>query len=99
MEITFDRKTVGTCLQQRFTLPTYQRDYRWETKHLQELLTDIQEEFLQNYDPAHGRTKVGEYTRPEYQAYASNGNPPLFGRRAPPTVALPIPQRPSGGHG
>lgn len=62
MEITFDRKTVGNCMMQRFTLPTYQRDYRWETKHLQELLTDIQEEFLQNYDPQDGRSKVGEYT-------------------------------------
>lgn len=62
LEITFDRKTVGTCLLQRFTLPTYQREYRWETKHLQELLTDIQEEFLQNYEPAHGRSKVGEYS-------------------------------------
>lgn len=61
MDITFDRKTVGTCLQQRFTLPTYQREYRWETKHLQELLTDIQEEFLQNYEPTHGRSAVGDY--------------------------------------
>jgi hypothetical protein len=33
------------------------------------------------------------------ESYSMRGNPPLFGRRAPPTVALPIPQRPSGGHG
>ncbi|WP_234730211.1 DUF262 domain-containing protein [Acidocella facilis] len=61
MEITFDRKTVGTCLQQRFILPTYQREYKWETKHLRELLTDIQEVFLDAYDPAHGREDVGSY--------------------------------------
>jgi hypothetical protein len=62
MEITFDRKTIGTSLLQRFTLPTYQREYRWEMKHLQELIIDIQEEFLENYDPSHGRSKVGEYS-------------------------------------
>lgn len=62
MEITFDRKNVGVCLQQRFTVPTYQRDYKWETKHLQELLTDIQEEFLASYQPNHGRQEVGSYS-------------------------------------
>lgn len=62
MEITFDRKSVNTCLQQRFTLPTYQREYRWEIKHLQELLEDIQEAFLHDYSPSHGRSKVGDYS-------------------------------------
>jgi hypothetical protein len=62
MEITFDRKSVNTCLQQRFTLPSYQRDYRWETKHLRDLLEDVQEQFLADYDPSHGRSKVGEYS-------------------------------------
>jgi hypothetical protein len=62
MEITFDRKTVGMCLQQRFILPTYQREYKWETKHLRELLTDIQEAFLDSYEPNHGRQDVGTYS-------------------------------------
>lgn len=61
VEITFDRKSINTCLQQRFTLPSYQREYRWETKHLQELLEDIQDQFLSEYDSSHGRSKVGEY--------------------------------------
>ena len=62
MEITFDRKTINNCLQQRFELPTYQREYRWQASHLRELLTDIQDEFSVNYDPSHGRTKVSEYS-------------------------------------
>lgn len=61
MEITFDRKTVGMCLQQRFVLPSYQREYRWKTKHLRELLIDIQEVFLDSYDVCHGRQDVGNY--------------------------------------
>lgn len=62
MEITFDRKTVNNCLQQRFALPTYQREYRWQASHVQELLTDIQDEFGSNYDSSHSRAKVAEYS-------------------------------------
>lgn len=62
MEITFDRKNVSVCLQQQFELPTYQRDYKWELKHLQELLNDIQESFLSNYQDDDGRSAVGGYT-------------------------------------
>lgn len=62
MEITFDRKTANTCLQQRFALPTFQREYRWQASHVQELLTDIQDEFGSNYDATHSRAKVAEYS-------------------------------------
>ncbi|MBW8079057.1 MAG: DUF262 domain-containing protein, partial [Gallionella sp.] len=61
MQITFDRKTVNTCLQQKFVLPTYQRDYKWQTKHLKELLDDIQEAFLSARKPADGRRDVLGY--------------------------------------
>ena len=61
MQITFDRKTVNTCLQQKFLLPTYQRDYKWEIKHLNELLNDIQEAFLTSYKSTHGRRDVLGY--------------------------------------
>lgn len=62
MEITFDRKTINTCLQQRFALPTFQREYRWQANHVGELLVDIQEEFCANYDATHSRAKVAEYS-------------------------------------
>lgn len=61
MEITFDRKTINTCLQQRFALPTFQREYRWQASHVQELLTDIQDQFRADYDATHSRAKVAEY--------------------------------------
>ncbi|WP_341782794.1 DUF262 domain-containing protein [Pseudomonas putida] len=61
MQITFDRKTVNTCLQQKFVLPTYQRDYKWEAKHLHELLSDIQEAFLTCWKAGHGRKDVLGY--------------------------------------
>ncbi len=61
MQITFDRRTVNTCLQQRFVLPTYQRDYKWELKHMQDLLNDIQESFLSARKPTDGRRDVLGY--------------------------------------
>jgi len=61
MQITFDRKTVNTCLQQRFVLPTYQRDYKWELKHLQDLIADVQEAFLSARKPTDGRRDVLGY--------------------------------------
>lgn len=61
MQITFDRKTVNNCLQQKFILPTYQRDYKWEPKHLRELLTDIQDSFLAARKPTDGRRDVLGY--------------------------------------
>jgi hypothetical protein len=61
VQITFDRKTVNTCLQQRFVLPTYQRDYKWEVKHLEDLVNDVQEAFVSARNPTDGRRDVLGY--------------------------------------
>lgn len=61
MQITFDRKTINECLLQKFALPTFQRDYKWELKHLADLLTDIQEAFLSEWEKPHGRGEVLGY--------------------------------------
>lgn len=63
MEVTTDRRSVQQCLEQRYALPTYQRDYKWETKHLRELLEDIQDIFFSEFDPTHGRTQVSKYEK------------------------------------
>ena len=63
MEVTTDRRSVQQCLEQRYSLPSYQRDYKWEVKHLRDLLEDIQESFLENYEPTHGRANVSEYSK------------------------------------
>lgn len=59
--ITFDRQTVNQALQNKYNLPTYQRDYKWTEKQFRELLTDLQGAFLDNYEPEHGRKDVGSY--------------------------------------
>ncbi|WP_117590533.1 DUF262 domain-containing protein [Pectobacterium carotovorum] len=61
MQISFDRKTITNCLQQNFVLPTFQRDYKWELKHLQDLMSDIQDSFFDNWEQEHGRRTVLGY--------------------------------------
>lgn len=59
--ITFDRRTVNEALQSKYTLPTYQREYKWTEKEFRELLTDLQDAFLQNYKSNHSRKDVSSY--------------------------------------
>lgn len=60
-DITFDRLSIGQALQNKYSLPTYQRDYKWTEKQFSELLSDLQESFLKSYDPSHGRKEIGTY--------------------------------------
>jgi uncharacterized protein with ParB-like and HNH nuclease domain len=59
--ITFDRRNVNDALQKKYTLPTYQREYKWTEKQFSELLTDLQGAFLENYKTTHGRKDIGSY--------------------------------------
>ncbi len=52
---------IKTCFQSRYSLPYFQREYKWEPRHFAELINDVQEAFLLSFDPAHSRTKVASY--------------------------------------
>lgn len=54
-------QSLKTCFQSHYSLPYFQREYKWETRHFAELLNDIQSAFLLNYDPSHGRKEVADY--------------------------------------
>jgi len=54
--------TVKTCFQTRYSLPYYQREYKWESKHFLEMLNDIQEAFQADFEASHGRKEVANYT-------------------------------------
>lgn len=42
----------------KYGVDYYQREYRWQTKHVAELLDDLAEKFLGSYEPAHERSAV-----------------------------------------
>ena len=55
-------KSLRDLLQsKKYTLHYYQREYRWQRKHVQEMLEDLTTEFLANYRPEHKREDVKKY--------------------------------------
>ena len=46
----------------KYAVDFYQREYRWETKHVSELLNDLVEEFNENYELGHDRSAVTGYS-------------------------------------
>lgn len=55
-------QSVKVCFQSHYSLPYFQREYKWESRHVSEMLNDIQGAFLLNYDPSHGRKEVSGYS-------------------------------------
>lgn len=60
-EIGVATRPVKNCFQNQYSLPTFQRDYKWEGKHFTELLNDIQQAFRDQYEPTQGRKEVATY--------------------------------------
>ena len=61
-EIDGKAKSVRDLLKgKRYSVDYYQRDYRWESKQVGELIDDLMEQFGQSYEPAHERRDVKKY--------------------------------------
>jgi uncharacterized protein with ParB-like and HNH nuclease domain len=61
-EIRGDAKNIRSLLSgAKYAIDYYQREYKWETKQVTELLNDLADKFLQSYDPKHDRTRVESY--------------------------------------
>lgn len=61
-EILGNAKTVRQLLKGvKYAIDYYQREYRWETKQVVELLDDLGQRFDQDYQPNHSRKQVKNY--------------------------------------
>jgi hypothetical protein len=61
-EIRGDAKTVRQLLGgARYAIDYYQREYRWQTKQVTELIDDLAAKFLDSYEPGDERSAVAEY--------------------------------------
>lgn len=61
-KIVGKEKSLRDLLQsKKYTIHYYQREYRWQRKHIQEMLEDLTAEFLTNYRPEHKREDVKRY--------------------------------------
>ena len=61
-EIRGDAKSIRNLLSgARFSIDYYQREYRWETKQVVELMEDLAGKFLESHDPGNDRSAVEYY--------------------------------------
>jgi hypothetical protein len=61
-EIRGDSKNIRALLGgAKFSVDYYQREYRWENKHVGELLDDLSDKFRESYEPGDDRGKVELY--------------------------------------
>lgn len=55
-------KTVaGVLANQKYAIDYYQREYKWESKQIAELVADLTTKFLDLYKPDHSRKDVAKY--------------------------------------
>jgi uncharacterized protein with ParB-like and HNH nuclease domain len=55
-------KTVRELLEKvKYNIDYYQREYKWETRHIADLLEDLEAKFLASYEEGHERQAVQNY--------------------------------------
>ena len=47
--------------EQKFYIDYFQREYRWEEKHMKQLVEDLTSTFLRSFSKEHGRAEVANY--------------------------------------
>jgi hypothetical protein len=61
-EIDGKGRTVRELLAGRkYSIDYYQREYKWQTKQVAELIDDLATKFQESYEPGHERSAVAEY--------------------------------------
>lgn len=61
-KIEANDRTVREILEnQKYVVDYYQREYNWEQSHIEQLVTDLCNAFLENYQPSHQRPDVENY--------------------------------------
>ena len=61
-EILGKAKTVRELLKgMKYSIDYYQREYKWHEKQIRELVDDLGNKFLEEYQPDHLRSKVADY--------------------------------------
>lgn len=62
-EIRGDAKNIRALLGgAKFAIDYYQREYRWETKQVAELMSDLSDKFLDDHEKGNDRSEVAEYS-------------------------------------
>ena len=55
-------KTIAEVLEKKkYSIDYYQREYKWETTQITDLVNDLMTKFADLYDPQHARKDVARY--------------------------------------
>ena len=57
-----ETKTVKEILEQKHGIDFYQRGYKWGERQVEDLLNDLTERFLENYEKGHSQRDVRDYS-------------------------------------
>ena len=61
-EIIGHARTVRELLRGvKYSIDYFQREYKWQDKQVRELIDDLTDKFLEEYEPGHSRMRVAEY--------------------------------------
>lgn len=60
-EIRSEAKTINELLSKKYTLDYYQREYRWQTNQVTDLINDLTNKFFSNYQTGDQRDQVENY--------------------------------------
>ena len=60
-EIRSEAKTINELLSKKYTLDYYQREYRWQTNQVTDLIDDLTNKFFNNYQVGDQRDQVENY--------------------------------------
>ena len=62
--VNADAKTIRATLDKvKYDIDVFQREYKWERKQIEQLLSDLESKFLSEYDESHKRIEVQNYSR------------------------------------
>ena len=56
-----DKTTREVLDQKKYTIDFFQREYKWERKHIEQLIADLESSFSPNYKEYHSREEVENY--------------------------------------
>ena len=72
-KIEANDRSLSDVLGKKYTVDYFQREYRWEQKHIEQLVTDLTSSFLSDYRKGHSRKEGEKYNRYYLGPFVLNG--------------------------
>ena len=60
-DIRADKRDLKSLLSNKFEIDYFQREYKWERKHVEQLIVDLESSFISNYQEGHTLADVTQY--------------------------------------